>query len=76
VDLEGERARAEKAAGNQISYLMCPKVFTDYAEHFRKYGDLSVHRRRFSSTASTKQTRRPRTSTKARHWSYASPDKR
>jgi pyruvate carboxylase len=48
VDLELERAKAEKAAGHQItdtdlaSYLMYPKVFTDYAEHYRKYGDVSV----------------------------------
>ncbi len=48
VDLEGERAKAEKAAGHQItdtdlaSYLMYPKVFAEYAEHYRKYGDVSV----------------------------------
>ncbi len=48
VDLDAERARAEKAAGHQISdtdlasYLMYPRVFTDYAEHLRKYGDVSV----------------------------------
>ncbi len=48
VDLEAERAKAAKAAGHQIndtdlaSWLMYPKVFTDYAEHLRKYGDVSV----------------------------------
>ena len=48
VDLEAERAKAEKAAGHQIndtdlaSYLMYPKVFADYADHARKFGDVSV----------------------------------
>jgi pyruvate carboxylase len=48
VDLEAERAKAEKAVGHQVndtdlaSYLMYPKVFADYADHVRKYGDVSV----------------------------------
>jgi len=48
VDLEAERAKAEKAVGHHVkdsdlaSYLMYPKVFVDYAEHVRKYGDVSV----------------------------------
>jgi pyruvate carboxylase len=48
VDLEAARRDAEKAAGHQISdtdlasYLMYPKVFKDYAEHHRHYGDVSV----------------------------------
>jgi pyruvate carboxylase len=48
VDLEAERAKAEKAVGHQLgdtdlaSYLMYPKVFADYADHQRKYGDVSV----------------------------------
>ena len=48
VDLEAERAKAAKAVGHQIndtdlaSYLMYPKVFADYADHVRKYGDVSV----------------------------------
>jgi pyruvate carboxylase len=48
VDLDAERANAEKATGHRIddadlaSYLLYPKVFTDYADHLRKYGDVSV----------------------------------
>lgn len=48
VDLEAERAKAEKATGHQIndldlaSWLMYPKVFTDFADHQRRYGDVSV----------------------------------
>jgi pyruvate carboxylase len=48
ADLEAERARAEKTVGRQVddkdlaSYLMYPKVFADYAEHHRQYGDVSV----------------------------------
>ncbi len=48
VDLEAERKTAEKAVGHQVSdaelasWLMYPKVFTEYAEHYRKYGDVSV----------------------------------
>jgi pyruvate carboxylase len=48
VDLEVERANAEKAVGHQISdtdlasYLMYSKVFVDYAEHVRRFGDVSV----------------------------------
>jgi pyruvate carboxylase len=48
VDLDAARRDAEKAAGHQVtdtdlaSYLMYPKVFRDYAEHHRHYGDVSV----------------------------------
>jgi pyruvate carboxylase len=48
VDLEAARRDAEKAAGHHVtdadlaSYLMYPKVFRDYAEHHRHYGDVSV----------------------------------
>jgi len=48
VDLEAARRDAEKAAGHQVSdtdlasWLMYPKVFRDYAEHLRHYGDVSV----------------------------------
>jgi pyruvate carboxylase len=48
VDLEAVRAEAEKAVGHKIadtdlaSYLMYPKVFRDYAEHRKTYGDVSV----------------------------------
>ena len=48
VDLAVARKDAEKAAGHQVSdtdlasYLMYPKVFRDYAEHRRHYGDVSV----------------------------------
>lgn len=48
VDLEGERKKAEKVVGHHIddaalaSWLMYPKVYADYAEHHRKYGDVSV----------------------------------
>jgi pyruvate carboxylase len=47
VDLEAERATAEKAIGRQVSdtdlasWLMYPKVFADYAAHQRHYGDVS-----------------------------------
>ncbi|MGB4226503.1 MAG: pyruvate carboxylase [Candidatus Dechloromonas phosphoritropha] len=48
ADLEAERARAEKAIGRHVndndlaSYLMYPKVFVEYAEHHRQYGDVSA----------------------------------
>ena len=48
VDLESERAKAQKAVGHHIddtnlaSWLMYPKVLTEFAEHQRKYGDVSV----------------------------------
>jgi pyruvate carboxylase len=48
VDLAQAKAEAEKAVGRGISepelasYLMYPKVFRDYAEHRRQYGDVSV----------------------------------
>src|SRR5690606_40370778 len=47
VDLDAARLEAEKAAARQVtdsefcSYLMYPKVFRDYAEHRRNYGDVS-----------------------------------
>ena len=47
VDLEAVRAEAEKAVGRHVndddlaSYLMYPKVFTEYAAHHRKYGDVA-----------------------------------
>ena len=46
VDLDGVRAQGEKAIGRHMSetelssYLMYPKVFVDYAEHHRHYGDV------------------------------------
>jgi pyruvate carboxylase len=48
VDLAKAKEDAEKAIGRSIteqelaSYLMYPKVFRDYAEHRRNYGDVSV----------------------------------
>ena len=48
VDLAQARAAAEKAADRNISeqelasYLMYPKVFTEYAHHRRTHGDVSV----------------------------------
>ena len=48
VDLEATRATAEKAVGRHIddndlaSYLMYPKVFAEFAEHQRHYGNVSV----------------------------------
>lgn len=48
ADLEAERAKAGKATGRHISdtdlasYLMYPKVFTDYAAHHGRYGDVSI----------------------------------
>jgi pyruvate carboxylase len=47
VDLEATRAEAEAAVGRQItdtdlaSYLMYPKVFRDFAEHGKQYGDVA-----------------------------------
>ncbi|MDP3842737.1 MAG: pyruvate carboxylase [Oxalobacteraceae bacterium] len=48
VDFGAARGEAEKKVGRAISeqelasYLMYPKVFCDYAEHRRHYGDVSV----------------------------------
>jgi pyruvate carboxylase len=48
VDFDLLRGEAEKSVGRAISeqelssYLMYPKVFCDYAEHRRHYGDVSV----------------------------------
>jgi pyruvate carboxylase len=48
VDLEAARAAAEKAVGHHVddnnlaSYLMYPKVFAEFAEHQRHYGNVSV----------------------------------
>jgi len=48
ADLESERRLAEKTVGHHVSdsdlasWLMYPKVFTDYSHHLRKYGDVSV----------------------------------
>ena len=48
VDLAHAHKDAEKVAGRQLadrdvsSYLMYPKVFKDYWEHRRTYGDVSV----------------------------------
>ncbi|OUI87523.1 pyruvate carboxylase [Acetobacter sp. DmW_043] len=48
VDLEQARQSAKEATGQDIddaalaSWLMYPKVYTDYITHRRKYGDVSV----------------------------------
>lgn len=48
VDLEAERAEAEKKIRRQVddrdlaSYLMYPSVFVDYAKHRREFADVSV----------------------------------
>ncbi|UCV17757.1 pyruvate carboxylase [Ferribacterium limneticum] len=48
VNLEAEREKAEKTVGHHVndtdlaSFLMYPKVFAEYADHVRKYGDVSV----------------------------------
>ncbi|MEO0318236.1 MAG: hypothetical protein RL404_1913 [Pseudomonadota bacterium] len=48
VDLDQMRATAEKAVDRKLSdqdlasYLMYPKVFTEYAQHRRSHGDVSV----------------------------------
>jgi len=48
VDLAAARKDAEKAAARQVSdtdlasYLMYPKVFKDFADHQREFGDVSV----------------------------------
>ncbi|WP_217920874.1 pyruvate carboxylase [Miltoncostaea oceani] len=48
IDIDAARAEVEKAVRRRVSdqelagYLMYPKVFTDFAEHQRTYGDVSV----------------------------------
>ena len=48
VDLEAKRQELAQAIGRQASdtdlasYLMYPKVFKDYAEHRREFGDVSL----------------------------------
>ena len=48
VDLDAARAECERAIGRQVddcdlaSYLMYPKVFREFAEHHRQFGDISV----------------------------------
>ena len=48
VDLDAKRKELEHAIGRQASdtdlasYLMYPKVFRDYAEHRREFGDVSL----------------------------------
>ena len=48
ADLETQRSDAEKVVGRKISdrdlasYLLYPKVFSDYAAHLRDYEDVSV----------------------------------
>jgi pyruvate carboxylase len=48
VDFAKARAEAEAAVGREVteqelaSYLMYPKVFRDFAEHQKQYGDVSV----------------------------------
>jgi len=48
VDLAAAKAEAEKALGQELSaadlaaYLMYPKVYKDYAEHQKLYGDVSA----------------------------------
>ena len=48
ADLEAARSEAEKTLGQELSdadlaaYLMYPKVYKDYAEHQKLYGDVSV----------------------------------
>ena len=48
VDLEAERAKAEKVVQHRVSdsdlasWLMYPKVFADYMAHRRRYGDVST----------------------------------
>ncbi len=47
VDLEAARSAVEQTLGETLSdrdlasYLMYPKVYQDYAEHVKKYGDVS-----------------------------------
>ena len=48
ADLDGERAGVEERIGRPVtdeefnSYLMYPKVFTDYAAHLEKFGPVDV----------------------------------
>src|SRR3546814_8927916 len=47
IDLEAARSAAEQALGEELcdrnlaSQLMYPKVYQDYVEHVKKYGDVS-----------------------------------
>ncbi|WP_230971139.1 pyruvate carboxylase [Nitrogeniibacter aestuarii] len=47
VDLDAARTKAETAIGRQVtdtdlaSYLMYPKVFTDFAHHRKQFGDVA-----------------------------------
>jgi pyruvate carboxylase len=72
VDLDDARRDAEKVAGHHISdtdlasYLMYPKVFRDYAEHHRHYGDVSVLPTPAFFYGMANATRSPSTSTPAR----------
>ena len=48
VDLEAQRREAERACGHQLddqqlaSWLMYPKVYREYSEHRRRFGDVSA----------------------------------
>ncbi len=48
ADIDAEREKAAEAAGREISdtdlasYLMYPKVFTDFAQHWNAHGDVEV----------------------------------
>ena len=48
VDLEAARHEAEKACGHQIgdndlaSWLMYPKVYREFSDHHRRFGDVSM----------------------------------
>lgn len=48
VDLDAARAQASQATGHDVddndlaSYLMYPKVFTDFCAHHERYGDVSI----------------------------------
>ncbi|MBK8766854.1 MAG: pyruvate carboxylase [Burkholderiaceae bacterium] len=48
VDLEAARQEAEKACGHQIgdndlaSWLMYPKVYREFSDHHRRFGDVSM----------------------------------
>ena len=48
VDLEAARLEAERVCGHQItdndlaSWLMYPKVYREFSDHYRRYGDVSM----------------------------------
>ncbi len=75
IDLEAERKKVADEVGMAIddyrlaSYLMYPKVYTDFEKTQDRYGPTEVLPTRSISTASTRATNCSSTSRRARPWS-------